>query len=53
MPAFPEGWVVKSSGESWIMTVFPIISSIENLFVKKAENESPFAEKSGGISPAW
>lgn len=50
-PALPEGEVVKSSGEAWIITVLPMISRRVNLLVKNIENALPFAPKSGGKSP--
>ncbi len=37
-PELPAGWVVKSSGCAWMMTVLPATSSIEKRLVKNARN---------------
>ena len=51
-PAFPEGWVEKSSGEECIITVFPIISFTVKREVTNVRKAYPFAPNKGGISPA-
>lgn len=51
-PEFPDGWVVKSSGEPRMITVLPITSSTENLSVRKDKNAMPPTTNKGGISPA-
>ena len=52
VPEFPDGWVVKSSGWSWIITVLPITSSMEKRLVRNRERASPLFPNSGGRSPA-
>ena len=53
LPAFPAGWVVKSSGWSCMMTVRPITSSTRKRLVRKTDSASPSQPSSGGRSPAW
>lgn len=52
-PEFPEGWVVKSSGEEWIIMVRPKISSGVTRAVKTEPKAKPLLEKRGGRSPLW
>jgi len=40
-PEFPDGWVLKSSGDEWTMTVRPMISFTENLSVINAIKANP------------
>ena len=52
LPEFPDGWLVKSSGDECITTVLPMIPSTVNLSVSTAEYAYPFTPNSGGRSPA-
>ena len=52
LPAFPDGWVKKSSAPACTTTVLPIISSTRNLPVRTWLYALPLSLSSGGRSPA-
>ena len=53
VPELPLGWVVKSSGISWIIITLPIISWSLNLPSKTFIYAYPLFSIKGGKSPAW